>query len=132
MTAKPLPTPSVITSAYWEAAQRGELQVQWCRRCDERFLYRRLWCPQCWSTDLGEEAASGRGVIAAYSTVHQAPTAAYEGDVPYVVAIVRLLEGPQLMTNVVGCDPAQVHVGAEVRVTFEQRGTMRVPQFELA
>jgi uncharacterized OB-fold protein len=132
VTAKPLPTPTAITSAYWEAAQRGELQLQRCRRCDERFLYPRLWCPRCWSADLGEEAASGRGIVVACTTVHQAPSAAYARDVPYVVAIVRLLEGPQLMTNVVGCGPSDVRVGSEVCVTFEDRGAMRVPQFELA
>jgi hypothetical protein len=36
-----------------------------------------------------------------------------------VVALVRLAEGPTLMTNVVGCDPADVHIDQAVRVVWE-------------
>lgn len=130
MTRKPLPTPTPVTAAYWEAAARGELQLQRCQRCDERFLYPRLWCPKCWSTALAQEAATGRGVVIACTTVYQAPSPAYQDDVPYVVAVVRLVEGPQLMANVVGCDPMKVQVGTPVTVAFEERDGMRIPQFQ--
>jgi hypothetical protein len=132
MTQKPLPTPTPVTAAYWEAAARDELQLQRCRRCDERFLYPRLWCPKCWSMSLAQERASGRGAVIACTTVYQAPSSAYQDDVPYVVAIVRLREGPQLMANVVGCDPTAVEVGTQVTVAFEDRDDMRIPQFQLA
>jgi len=38
---------------------------------------------------------------------------------PYVVALVRLVEGPLLMTNVVGCDPAEVRCELPVVLTWE-------------
>ncbi|TFH24180.1 MAG: OB-fold domain-containing protein, partial [Myxococcales bacterium] len=39
---------------------------------------------------------------------------------PYVVAIVELEEGWHMLTNVVGCDPADVRVGLPVRVAFRR------------
>ena len=42
------------------------------------------------------------------TVVHPAPYASYAGDVPYAIAIIRLEEGPQLMANIVDCDPATI------------------------
>ena len=39
-------------------------------------------------------------------------------DLPYVVAIVELDEGPLMLTNIVGCPVAHVDVGMRVAVTF--------------
>ena len=38
---------------------------------------------------------------------------------PYVVALVRLSEGPVVLTNVVGCDPADVRCDLPVTLTWE-------------
>jgi uncharacterized OB-fold protein len=129
MTPKPVPVVTELTRRYWEASSRGELVVQHCGECGEWFLYPRHWCPSCWAPEPPWETASGRGTVIACTTVHQAPYPAYEPDVPYVLAIVRLAEGAQLMANVVGCDPARVEVGTAVEVTFEDRQGIGVPQF---
>jgi hypothetical protein len=132
MMRKPVPAVTALTCRYWEAASRGELVVQRCWRCDERFLYPRSWCPACWAADPEWAPVSGRGTVIACTTVHQAPYPAYEPEVPYVLAVVRLAEGPQLMANVIDCDPASVEVGTPVEVTFEARDGMAVPQFRPA
>ncbi len=51
---------------------------------------------------------------------------------PYAIAIVALSEDPgvRLTTNVVGCDPDEVHVGQEVVVRFEQHEGVWLPLFE--
>ena len=46
-------------------------------------------------------------------------TKAFAEDVPYVVALVTLEEGPQLMSNIVECDPEQVAIGMPVESVFE-------------
>ena len=48
---------------------------------------------------------------------------------PYVVALVALDEGPTMMTNLVDCDPNAVSIGQRVRVVFERRGEVVLPQF---
>jgi uncharacterized OB-fold protein len=53
--------------------------------------------------------------------------------VPYVVALIELAEGPTLLSNVVGCAPEAVQVGAPVRVRFEAWAPeVTVPVFTLA
>jgi uncharacterized OB-fold protein len=62
---------------------------------------------------------SGRGTVYSY-TVARRPTArAFEPDVPYVIAIVELAEGPHLTTNVIDCWPDDVRVGMAVEVAFD-------------
>ena len=39
---------------------------------------------------------------------------------PYVVAVVRLDEGPHMLTNIVGCAPDAVRVDMRVAVRFER------------
>ena len=39
--------------------------------------------------------------------------------VPYVIALVDLPEGARILTNIVGCDPAEVEVGCPVALDWE-------------
>jgi uncharacterized OB-fold protein len=128
MTTKPIPSITPLTEPYWDGCAHEELRIQRCGSCGAAVFFPRQWCPACWTTDLNWERASGRGSIVACSVVSQAPYASYAGD-PYVVAIVRLEEGPHLMCNIVGCPPGTVMVGDPVQVTFEGRGDVTVPQF---
>lgn len=130
MTPLPLPEPSPLTQPYWDATKRGELAFQRCASCNTAFLYPKLLCPSCWTPEPAWEIASGTGNVIAFSIVHQAPYESYAQRVPYVVAMITLDEGPQLMANVVNCSPEDVRVGARVSVTFEERGDFSIPQFE--
>ena len=38
--------------------------------------------------------------------------------IPYVAAVVDLVEGPRMQTNVVDCDPGALSVGMELRVAY--------------
>jgi uncharacterized OB-fold protein len=130
---KPLPVATEHTGAYWQACAEGRLEIQRCARCRAAVFFPRRWCPSCGAAALEQEVASGRGTIYSYSTVSQAPTEAYRAELPYVVALVELEEGPRMMANVVGGPVEAVRVGAPVEVVFEDRGHgMHVPQFELS
>jgi uncharacterized OB-fold protein len=53
-----------------------------------------------------------------------------EADGPYVVALIDLVEGVRMMSNVVGCPPEDVTVGMPVRVVWEPLADGRhIPQF---
>jgi uncharacterized OB-fold protein len=65
--------------------------------------------------------------------VVRAPSAAFQEDAPYNVSLVRLEEGPQLITNVVN-PPAEgeVPVGAPVEVIYDDvTDTVTLPRFRL-
>jgi acetyl-CoA acetyltransferase len=53
-------------------------------------------------------------------------------DPPYVIANVALAEDPtvRLTTNIIGCEPREVHIGQQVAVLFEQHGDVWLPLFE--
>lgn len=119
MTAKPLPHPDAETAPFWQAANRGELVVQRCDGCGHAQLYPRLYCTRCHAAALSWTPATGEATVHSYTVVRRAPSPAFAGDVPYVVALVDLAEGPRLMTNVVGCDPEDVRIGMPVRVVFD-------------
>jgi len=52
---------------------------------------------------------------------------------PYVIAVVALEESAdvRLTTNLVGCEPGDVHIGRQVTVRFEQFEDIWLPMFEL-
>jgi len=77
--------------------------------------------------------ASGRAKVLSFTLVYRPVTQAFAGDVPYVVALVTLDEGPQMMTNIVDCPPEQVKIGMPVQVTFEDwTEEISVPKFKPA
>ena len=40
-------------------------------------------------------------------------------DFPLAVAVIDLEEGTRIVSNVVGCDPDEVHIGMPVRASIE-------------
>lgn len=131
MNGKPLPPINPASQPFWDACAQGRLLLQRCGDCGHLQLYPRLLCAACGSRTLGWVEASGRGTVKTFTIIRRAVSAAFEPDAPYVVALVELEEGPTLMSNIIGCDPASVAIGQPVRVTFEKRAEgVAVPQFE--
>jgi uncharacterized OB-fold protein len=75
--------------------------------------------------------ASGRGTVYSHVTVHYPQVPAF--DYPLSVALIELDEGTRLMSNVVGIDPDDVHVGMRVEVEFVAfDDELTLPQFHPA
>ena len=105
--------------AFWSATERRELVLPWCTSCEQAFWYPRPVCPRCLQPDVEWRTASGHGEVYAVSVMHRPAHPGMAGRVPYTVALVDLDEGVRLLTNVVGIDADEVHVGMEVAVTWE-------------
>lgn len=128
---RPLPTPDALTAPYWSAAQEHRLALPRCLDCNRHHFYPRTLCPHCSSARLEWSDCSGRGEVYSFTVVHRAPSPAFAGEVPYVVAVVKLEEGPHLMSNIVGCAPDAVRVGSKVRVVFRRlTDSVTLPMFE--
>jgi uncharacterized OB-fold protein len=129
---KALPQPSPLSAPYWQAAREGRLVVQRCPACGHRQLYPRCLCTQCASERLEWMDASGRGRVKSFTVIRRAVSAAYEPELPYVVALIELAEGPTMMSNIVACAPEAVRIGAPVRVRFDAWSPdWRLPVFTL-
>jgi uncharacterized OB-fold protein len=111
------PTPDTDTAAWWDAVHQGVLMFNRCRACGRPSLYVRSFCPCCWSEDVELEQASGRGLLYTWSVVHQ-NTPPFADRVPYIAAIVDLVEGPRLMTTIEDCAVDDLRAGLEVQVAF--------------
>ena len=127
---KNLPRPTPDTQPFWDACRKHRLLIQHCKSCGHHQFYPRLVCSECLGLELEWVEASGRGVVRSFTILRQAISPAYADDVPYVVALIRLEEGPTMMSNVVDCDAESVHIGMAVEVLFSAyTDEITVPQF---
>lgn len=119
------------SESFWDATQRRQLVLPWCRECSRFFWYPRPACPGCLGTDIEWRTASGKGVVYAVTVVHKAQNPLMADRAPYPVVLVDLEEGVRMMSNVVGVDAGEVHIGMAVRLTWEELSDGRnLPLFE--
>jgi uncharacterized OB-fold protein len=96
-------------------------------------FYPRIVCTECTSRNLEWVKASGQGKIRTFTIVRLPVSEAYAADVPYVVALIELEEGPTMMSNVVDCDPEALRIGDPVQVLFEDwSDDISIPKFSPA
>jgi uncharacterized OB-fold protein len=116
---------------YWEAAAGAQLVVAHCEECGAVENYARPFCSRCLSENVAWRPVAGTGLVYTYTVVRRAPHPFFGDRIPYVLAIVELDGGARLLTNIVGCDPADVRIGARVAVRFEPSNAGDVPVFVL-
>lgn len=114
--------PTVIeeTRPFWEGTLAGELRIQVCVACGGTQLPGGPCCSTCLSPDVAWRRASGRGTVFSFTVVRHVFHPAFSEKVPYVVADVRLDEGPILTSNVTGVPVEEVRIGMPVEVWFDE------------
>lgn len=132
MSEKPTPEPTEEVVPVLEAAAEGRLLIQRCAACGTHQFYPRVHCTHCGAGTPEWVEASGRGSVHTFSVVHRNGMPGWRDEVPYVVAVIELSEGPRIMTNVVDCDPGDVSVDMPVQVTFVEQGEQTLPKFRPA
>jgi uncharacterized protein len=127
---KPLPIINAETKPYWEYCQKHELRMQKCTQCGHIRFPISILCPQCHSLDSQWEKLSGKGTIYSYTVYRVAYHPAFKDDIPYVVAIIHLDEGPRMESNIFGCKPEDVRIEMPVEVSFEDvTAEVSLPKF---
>ena len=100
--------------------ERYRLQGSVCRTCGKYYFPSRPVCPKCRRKGKVEKHHfSGRGVVYSYTTIRSAP-AGFEGQTPYNIAIVELVEGARCTGQVVDAKPEEVKIGDEVEAVFRK------------
>jgi uncharacterized OB-fold protein len=126
----PKPAPTEQTEPFWRAGLDGHLALQHCDACGHIRYPVSTICPVCLSPTATWKPLAGLGTVSTYVVFERAYDPSWADEVPYVVALVELDEGPTMLTNVVQIDPAAVRVGQRVEVTFIRRSADAVlPQF---
>jgi uncharacterized OB-fold protein len=131
--SKPLPEITAESKPFWDACARHELLVQTCRACGAVQYYPRGVCAACWSPDVEWTRATGRGRVYTFTVTHRTQARGFRDELPYVLAWITLDEGVQVMSNIVGVDPATIKIDMPVRVTFDDvKDGLSIPKFTAA
>jgi uncharacterized OB-fold protein/acyl dehydratase len=113
---------------WWEGVDADRLLIQKCSDCGTLRHPPRPMCAQCQSVKWGSIESQGRGVVHSYTVMHHPPIPGY--DYPLAVALIDLEEGTRIVSNVEGCKPEEVHIGMQVKCSFDvTEGDFKLPIF---
>lgn len=129
---KPLPTITELTRPFWSAAREGRLLLQRCSRCATFNFHPKPWCIECGCRELPWTEARGTGTVYAHTVSRSVAMnhPGWEAELPLLMALIDLDDGPRLYGQVSGCAPAALHIGMRVQAWFEPIGdTAGIPKF---
>ena len=121
------------TQFFWEGAAMSQLLLQRCDDCRKAYFPPRPFCPKTGSRDVEVFKASGKAVLWSYVINHRPRPDM--GTEPYAIAVVKLEEGPTMMTNIVNCSqtPEALVLDMPLEVVFEKMSdTISLPFFQPA
>ena len=99
-----VPAETELTAPYWEAARSGRVLLQHCDDCSHVWHPPAPLCLRCRSGAWSWQASSGLGTVHSITRVVHPVHAQVADVVPYLLALVRLAEGPLFLCGV--DDPA--------------------------
>jgi uncharacterized OB-fold protein len=76
-------------------------------------------CETCSSTALDWRPASGHATLVTWTVTHTKPDASGETH-RTILAIAELAEGPWWWSQIIDADPADLHPGIPLRITFQR------------
>lgn len=100
----------------------GTLLGRKCQDCGEVFFGQPRFCLRCTSANLAPMDLSPEGVVTTYTIVRQAPPG-WQGQVPYLLATVKLPEGPRVASEVIDCATEDLKTGLPVQMVVRVGGT---------
>ena len=103
---------------YNKALKKNTLLGLKCKQCGIITCPPQMRCPECSSLDLEVIELGGTGTIQTYTTIY-ITAENRENEVPYVIVLVKLEEGPWIMGNLYDIDPDKASIeliGKEVRM----------------
>jgi hypothetical protein len=97
--------PLISVEDYLAALKENRLLGLKCKACGFITTPPRLSCRRCSGQDHEVVQLSGKGRIATFTSVHIGVQSRH-GKTPYLVVLVEMDEGPWIMGNLHGTDPA--------------------------
>lgn len=116
---KPLPHVDDDNREYWEYCKNHDFRMQKCTSCGYIRFPCSIVCPECHSMEAEWTKLSGKGKVYTFTVYRRPYHPAYKDDIPYVLAIIELEEGPRMESNVTGCPVEEVKIDMPVEVYFD-------------
>ena len=89
---------------YNEALKKNKLLGLKCKECGAITVPPKMVCRTCTSPDMDIVELGSKGKIVTFTTVNVA-SEGREDEVPYIIVLVELDEGPWIMGNLINSDP---------------------------
>jgi uncharacterized OB-fold protein len=116
------PVVNVETQQFWDGTAEGRIDLPRCTQCGLVVWYPRAICPDCHSDALVWETMAGTGTVYSFTVTRAGSGRRWRENLPFVVAYVRLDEGPTMLTNIVDCAAATVTIDMAVTAVFDDTG----------
>jgi uncharacterized OB-fold protein len=98
------------------------LQGRLCRTCGSKYFPPIPLCPKCRrKTDFIDFQLSGLGKVYSFTVIHDPPSG-FKDLAPYVLALIRLDEGPLVLSQIVDVNQDNLKIGMSVQVVFRRIG----------
>jgi uncharacterized protein len=130
----PLPREDASSKFFWDGVRQHKLLILQCQDCGRYIHWPRPICRYCLSEDLVPVEMSGNGSIYSYTVARQAFHPWFADRLPYVIAVIELVEerGLRMLSNVIDCATEDVRVGSDVEIAFRQvSADLTLPLFRL-
>jgi len=113
--------PQTAVPAHWRKyKERYLLLGMLCETCGKITFPLGSVCPNCRRAGKVKPVRlSGKGKVYSYTVIRAAPEG-FEVFTPYVIAIIELDDGVKLTSQVIDCEPEEVHIGMPVQVCFRK------------
>lgn len=118
---KPMPdVDDPFNARFWQGLKEQRLLLQTCSDCQAQRFPASRYCPHCHSEACAWQDADGQGVVESFCTFHKAYWPGFAAQVPYSVVQVRLHNGVQFFSNLVGVPTERLFIGMKVAPVFER------------
>jgi uncharacterized OB-fold protein/acyl dehydratase len=103
---------------WWDAVDAGKVLIQRCKNCRTLRHPPRPMCGECQSMEWDSIESTLQGEVLSYTCVRHPKVPGYPSDP--VCAVIRLGEGTNLVSNIVGCEYDDVFIGMKVNGKVER------------
>ena len=101
-------------SKFWDGLRDGILYGTKCKKCGNLTFPPKADCEKCKSSDIDWIQLSGDGELLTY-TINKVPPPTFADFPEYIIAIVKLKEGPRLMTWLTDINAEEVKIGMKLK-----------------
>jgi uncharacterized OB-fold protein len=116
---KPFPIPTPTSQPFWDGLAQRQVRIQQCRACQSWIFYPRVICPRCWAADLDWKEIAGTGTLYTFTICRKPTHPLFADEVPQLLAVVQLDEGPRLTSTLVNVKEQDIRVGMRLKPYFD-------------
>jgi uncharacterized protein len=118
LETRPKPLVDNWNRPFWDACKKHRLLLQQCRSTGKCFFPPAPVSPFTGKPEWDWIEASGKGELWSFVVFHQGYFDGMKDELPYPVAMVKLAEGPYLLTNLVEMSAEEASIGMALSVRF--------------